>query len=240
MQVVILCGGKGERLREHTEVIPKPLVEIGGKPILWHIMKIYSYYQYKDFILCLGYKGEKIKEYFQNNNNKENWNIHFADTGLETNTGGRIKKVEKVIDDDNFLATYGDCVSDINIKYLLEFHKKHSKIATISCIKFRTNFGLVEIGEDNLITGFDEKPFMDMWVNGGFFVFRRDIFKYLNEDSILEKEPMQALAKDKEIVAFKHKGFWECMDTYKDTRMLNESFYSDKAKWIVWNKDVKA
>lgn len=238
MQVVILCGGKGERLREHTEAIPKPLVEIGGKPILQHIMRTYSYYGYNDFILCLGYKGDKIREYFNQNNN-ETWNIEFVDTGLDTNTGGRIKKIEKYIETDNFLATYADGLSDINIKELIEYHKKHGKIATMTCTYLRSNFGIVSINNDNVVVGFKEKPFVNMWMNGGFFIFNKKIFNYLEENSILEGHPMEQLAKDRELVAFKHKGFWEGMDTYKDTRMLNEAFNKGKAKWMVWDKDVK-
>ena len=239
MKVVILCGGRGERLKEHTDVIPKPLVEIGGKPILWHIMKIYSYYNFKDFVLCLGYKGDKIREYFSRINSRE-WKISYADTGLETNTGGRIKKIEPLIDDDDFLATYGDGVSDLNIKHLVEFHKKHGKIATMTCTYLKSNFGVVEIGNNNIVKGFNEKPFMNMWINGGFFVFNRKIFNYLDEESILERGPMHALAKDRELIAFKHTGFWECMDTYKDTRMLNDLFESNKAEWVVWGKNAGA
>jgi len=178
MRVVILCGGKGERLREHTEVIPKPLIEIGGKPILWHIMKIYSYHGYNDFILCLGYKGEKIKDYF-NQNNSENWNIEFVDTGLDTNTGGRIKKIEKYIKTKDFMATYADAVSDINIKEVVDQHKKQGKIATMTCVKLRSNFGIVDIDNDDAVVGFKEKPFVDMWINAGFFVFNKKIFNYI-------------------------------------------------------------
>lgn len=239
MQVVILCGGKGERLREHTEIIPKPLVEIGGKPILWHIMKIYSHYGYNDFILCLGYKGGKIKEYFDQNNS-ENWNLKFADTGLDTNTGGRIKKIEKYIEAGNFLATYGDGVSDINIKKLIRYHEKKAKIATMTCTVLQSNFGIVEIDGSNMAVGFGEKPFVNIWINGGFFVFNRRIFDYLEEDSVLEGQPLEKLAKDRELAVYKYRGFWECMDTYKDTRRLNEFFNSGKAKWVVWDKNVKA
>lgn len=239
MQVVILCGGKGERLREHTEAIPKPLVEIGGKPVLWHIMKIYSHYGYNDFILCLGYKGEKIKDYFSQNNN-EKWNIEFADTGLDTNTGGRIKKIEKYIKTDDFLATYADGLSDIDIKDLVDCHKKNGKIATMTCVNLRSNFGIVSINNDNVIAGFKEKPFIGMWINAGFFVFSKKIFNYLEEDSVLEGRPMEQLAKDKQLVAYKYDGFWEGMDTYKDTRMLNDTFDKGQAKWMVWDKNVKA
>ena len=237
MKVVILCGGKGERLREHTEAIPKPLVEIGNKPILWHIMKCYSYYGFNKFVLCLGYKGEKIKDYF-NGNNEEGWDIEFADTGQETNTGGRIKKIEKYIETEDFMATYGDGVSDINIKELIDYHKKHEKTATMTCINLRSNFGLVDINNNNIVTGFEEKPFMTMWINGGFFVFNKKIFSYLDESSILERTPMERLAKDGQLVAYKYNGFWECMDTYKDTRILNEAFDRGQAKWMVWKNDT--
>ena len=233
MKVVILCGGKGERLREHTEAIPKPLIEIGNKPILWHIMKSYSHHGFNDFVLCLGYKAEKIEEYFKNNN-KEKWNIEFADTGLETNTGGRIKKIEKCIKDENFFATYGDGLSDINIKELFDFHKKMNKTATMTCTSLRSNFGIVDIDGSNLVSGFNEKPFMNMWINGGFFVFKRKIFDYLDEDSVLEGKPMENLTKDNQLAAYRYRGFWECMDTYKDTRMLNQMLDNGKAKWMVW------
>ena len=233
MKVAILCGGKGERLKEHTETIPKPLVEIGNKPILWHIMKIYSYHGFNSFILCLGYKGEKIKEYFTQNN-RENWNIEFVDTGADTNTGGRIKRIEKHIGAEDFLATYGDGVSDINAKDLVAFHKKRGKVATVTCINFRSNFGIMKIGKNGAVSGFNEKPFVNMWINGGFFVFSKRIFEYLEEDSVLEQEPMKNLAEDGQLVAYKHKGFWGCMDTYKDTRALNEMHDNGRAKWMVW------
>ena len=238
MKVVILCGGKGERLKEHTEVIPKPLVEIGNKPILWHIMKLYAFYGFNNFILCLGYKGEKIIEYFTKNNN-EKWSIEFAKTGLETNTGGRIKKIEELIQGEDFMVTYGDGVSDLNIKKLLNFHKRHGKTATVTCTRFKSNFGILDIDNKNLVRGFNEKPFMDMWINGGFFVFNRKIFNYLDKDSTLERKPMQSLSKNKELVAFKHKGFWECMDTYKGTRILDEAWDSGNARWMVW-ENVKS
>ena len=234
MKVAILCGGKGERLKEHTETIPKPLVEIGNKPILWHIMKLYSYHGFNDFVLCLGYKREKIIEYFTKNKEK-GWKIEFADTGQDTNTGGRVKKIEKFIDGD-FMVTYGDGVSDIDIKKLADFHKKHGKIATVTCTNMRTNFGIIKIGDDNNVMGFNEKPFMDAWINAGFFVFKKKVFNYLNEDSVLEQEPMKNIAKDNELVAYKYNGFWECMDTYKDTRMLNEAVERGNAKWMVWEK----
>jgi len=233
VKVVILCGGKGERLREHTESIPKPLVEIGDKPILWHIMKIYSHYGFNNFVLCLGYKGEKIKEALSQN--KDRWDIEFVDTGLDTNTGGRIKKIEKYVETADFLATYGDGVSDINIRELVKFHKKHGKIATTTCTKLRSPFGIVDIDDNNFIVDHREKPYLDKWINSGFFVFNKKVFGYLNEDSILEDKPLKQLAKNRQLIAYRYNGFWECMDTYKDTRMLNEMYKSGNAKWIVWD-----
>ncbi|MBR9706797.1 glucose-1-phosphate cytidylyltransferase, partial [Candidatus Pacearchaeota archaeon] len=202
-------------------------------------MKLYSYHGFNDFILCLGYKGEKIKEYFDSNNH-ENWNIQSIDTGLETNTGGRIKKIEKYIGDEDFMVTYGDGVSDINIKELIKFHRNKGKIATMTCINFRSNYGIIDIDEKENILGFNEKPFMNMWINGGFFVFNKKVFDYLGEDYMLEREPIKELTKDNELAAFKYEGFWECMDTYKDTRTLNNLQDKGKAKWMVWDKNVKA
>lgn len=257
MKVVILCGGKGERLRERTEVIPKPLVEIGGKPMLWHIMKIYSHYGYNDFILCLGYKGEVIKRYFMDevwkdddftidfgkkeknlhfhsDNHKEHWTITFAETGATTNTGGRIKRVEKYIEDDTFLATYGDGLAAIDINSLISYHHKHGKIATLTAVQPTSPFGLITIRKDGTIGTFEEKPPLQQWINGGFFVFNRKIFDYLGEKDILEKATLQRLAADNEIVAYQHRGYWRCMDTYKDTRDLNEEWEHGNAAWRIW------
>lgn len=238
MRTVILCGGEGTRLRELTESIPKPLVEIGGKPILWHIMKIYSYYGFNDFILCLGYKGNLIEEYFKKNK-EENWNIIFADTGLKTNTGGRIKKIEKYIDDEIFLANYGDGLADINLNKLLSFHKRMNKIATITCVNPVSQFGIIKINDSNLITAFKEKPLLNQWINGGFFVFNKKIFDYLTGDDILEKRPFETLAKERQIVAYKFSGFWDCMDTFKDMQLLNELWQKENAPWKVWRNDSK-
>lgn len=258
MKTVILCGGKGTRLKEHTEEIPKPLVEIGDKPILWHIMKIYSFYGYREFILCLGYKGEKIEEYFINADKKnivsiqtlegvssdkilyledgaESWEIILAYTGRETNTGGRIKRIEKYIEEDNvFFATYGDGVADIQLNLLYEFHKKHGKLATLTCVNPMSQFGILHTDGGGLITKFEEKPRLDHWVNGGFFVFNKKVFAYLDENSVLEKKPFNKLVQNKGLIAYRHSGFWACMDTYKDTVMLNELWKSGKAKWKIW------
>jgi len=233
MKVAILCGGKGTRLKELTEELPKPLVEIGGKPILWHIMKIYSNYGFNDFILCLGYKGEKIQEYFQSNN-KENWNIEFIDTGQNTNKGERIKKIEPYIKENNFCVAYGDDVADVNIKDILDFHLKNNKIVTLTAVPLLSQFGIMEMNNNNEIIEFKEKPKLDHWINGGFFVFNKKIFSYIKPNYDLEKEAFEELVKEKQIQAFKHDGFWKCMNTFKDTMELNELWENNKAPWKVW------
>ncbi|MEW6102663.1 MAG: glucose-1-phosphate cytidylyltransferase [bacterium] len=254
MKVVILCGGKGTRLNEETEFRPKPLVKIGDMPILWHIMKIYSYYGFNDFILCLGYRGEMIKEFFVNfswmgqdfilelssskktllpSNSLPNWKITFVDTGQETNTGGRIKKIEKYIGEDTFMATYGDGVSNINIKSLLEFHKEKGRIATLTAIHPPSQFGIIE-EKDGIAASFKEKPMLDGLINGGFFVFNKKIFSYLSFDSILEEEPLRELAKEKELSVYVHSGFWMCMDTFKQAQTLNNIWKEGKGLWKVW------
>ncbi len=254
--VVILCGGKGTRLREETEYKPKPLVEIGGRPILWHIMKGYSYFGFNNFILCLGYKGQAIKEYFLNyefmNNDfalriktkeyctldsktpLEDWNIIFSDTGAETNTGGRIKKIEKYVKSDFFMATYGDGISDINIESLLEFHLQHKKIATITGFHPRTKYGQVRVRKDGKVLSFQEKPWLKDFINGGFFVFNRKFFDYLEEDCILEKEPFERLVEEQQMVLYKHEGFWFAVDTYKDYLEINTMFERGETPWMLW------
>lgn len=232
MCVVILCGGKGTRMGKDLQGLPKALITIGDKPILWHIMKYYTYFGLNDFVLCLGYKGQDITRYFKNNNE---FKIRFVDTGLETNTGGRIKKVERYVDSDIFLATYGDGLSNINIKSLLRFHKKHKRIATLTAARPRSAFGIIGIdAKSSAITHFEEKPFLDHWINGGFFVFNKEVFKYIKEGDILEKDSFRRLVRDKEAVAYKHRGFWECMDTYKDNLTLSELWASAKAPWALW------
>lgn len=256
MKVVILCGGQGTRMREHTEFIPKPLVEIGGKPILWHIMKTYAHYGFNEFILCLGYKGNMIKDYFMNYDTKhhditmrlkdkhhwthykdtdvEDWTITLADTGENTMTGGRIKRIQKYIDGDEFFVTYGDGVADIDIKKLLEFHRKMGKLATLSGIRPVSRFGVID-HEQGLITNFQEKPRMKERVNGGYFVFNKKVFDYIQgDDTVLEEEPVRKLAAERQISIFEHDGFWECMDTYRESLMLNKLWDSGKAVWKVW------
>lgn len=233
MKVVILCGGRGLRMGIHSEQIPKPMAKIGNKPILWHIMEIYSYYGFNEFILCLGYKGEKIKDYFKNS---RDWDIIFADTDLNTNTGGRIKRIEKYIKDDVFFATYGDGLSDINLTSLLKYHRLKGKTATVTVVKPLSPFGMVQIDSDNLITEFREKPILDYWINGGFFVFNSDIFEYIERNDTLEKEVFERLVKDKQLCAYKHKGFWRCMDSYKDKLDLDEMLKKGETGWVIWGK----
>jgi glucose-1-phosphate cytidylyltransferase len=231
-QVVILCGGKGTRLKELTEEIPKPLIEIGGKPILWHIMKIYSHYGFNDFILCLGYKGEKIKEYFKDHHNS--WNIQYIETGEDSLKSERLKQVKPLIKDENFLLAYGDDVSDVNLKEVFNFHLKNKKIATITACPLYSQFGILEINEKDEITEFKEKPRIEnLWFNGGFMVLNKDIFNYLDKGE-LEKEVFSFLSKEKQIQAFKHNGFWKSMNTFKETKELNDLWDSNKAFWKVW------
>ncbi len=257
LPVVILCGGKGTRLKEKTEDIPKPLIEIGIKPILWHIMKIYHHHKFNNFVLCLGYMGIKIKEFFIkkqeweendfildiNNNSKKiecyyqhnvNWTIKFSDTGEDTNTGGRVKKIEKYIDNDNFFLTYGDGLANININELLDYHIKKGKILTITCVRPRSQFGILKINSENFIEAIQEKPVMTDWVNGGFFVCNKKIFDYLDDNCILEREPMETLVKEGQVAAYKHEGFWQCMDTYKDKQLLDGLWNSDNPPWKLW------
>src|SRR3989344_507549 len=229
MQTVILCGGKGTRLREYTETIPKPMVEIGSKPILWHLMKIYASHGFNEFILCLGYKGELIRDYFKNND--LGVKITFVDTGQETETGGRIKKIEPHIKDNVFFATYADGLADIDLNELLEHHSKSKKIATLTTVNPLSQFGVIEIDENDTIIKFKEKPLLNQWINGGFFVFSRGIFNYLKEDSVLEKEPFELLAADQQISAFKLNKFWKCMDTFKDVQLLNELLAKGDSPW---------
>jgi glucose-1-phosphate cytidylyltransferase len=260
-QIVILCGGAGARLKEETEFRPKPLVEVGGRPILWHIMKIYSHFGFTDFILCLGYKGQMIKQYFldylyshsdftmnlsspgriafHGSHQENRWNITLADTGLDTMTGGRIRRIEKYVDTDPFFVTYGDGVADINLKDLLAFHKKQGKIATMTGVQPQSQFGMVEADGSGTVLEFKEKPVLDNWVNGGFFVFNRSVFRFLDDASVLEKEPLTRLAKQGELSLYRHRGFWKCLDTFKDLEYLNQMWSNGKAPWRVWT-DVLA
>ena len=257
MKVVILAGGFGTRLAEETHSIPKPMVEIGGKPILWHIMKIYSTYGFNDFVICLGYKGYVIKEYFANyflhnsdvtidiknnrmkihNNYSEPWKVTLVDTGLNTMTGGRIKRVAKYLDDETFMLTYGDGVGDINIKELVEFHKNHGKLATVTATQPEGRFGALKL-ENNKVANFAEK--MDnrnSWINGGFFVLEPEVINYIKDDTtIWEREPLEKLSKDGELMAYFHDGFWKPMDKLKDKMELEEMWSSGDAPWRIWGE----
>jgi len=258
MKVVILAGGFGTRLSEETDLRPKPMLEIGGKPILWHIMKIYSHFGFNDFIICLGYKGYMIKEYFANyfihnsdltielsenhvevhNSHCEPWKVTLIDTGLNTQTGGRIKRVQKYIENESFMLTYGDGVGDINIKELLEFHKKHGKYATVTAVQPSGRFGALNLDERNSVISFEEKPRGDKtWVNGGFFVLEPQVFEYIKGDETLwEREPLENLSKDSQLVAYKHYEFWKPMDTLRDKRELEALWNSGSPPWKIWDE----
>ena len=233
MKAVILAGGHGTRISEESNIIPKPLIEIGGKPILWHIMKIYSAYKIDDFVICLGYKGEKIKEYFEQFDSKL-WNIQLIDTGLDTMTGGRLKRIQDKID-NTFCMTYGDGVSDVNLNNLLTFHKEKKSLATLTAIHPPERFGVLNLSGD-YVTEFHEKHTGESsWINGGFFVFEPEIFDYLQNDStVLERAPLETLAKEQKLSAFKHNGFWHPMDTLRDKKHLEDLWTSEKAPWKTW------
>lgn len=254
MKAVILAGGIGTRISEETYLKPKPMVEIGGKPILWHIMKIYSAHGINDFVICLGYKGYMIKEYFANyflhmsdvtidiqknkleihQMNAEPWKVTLIDTGENTMTGGRIKRIEKYVD-ETFCLTYGDGLGDVDISKLVSFHKKNKPLATLTAVQPPGKFGAI-ILNDHKVERFEEKPKGDSgWVNGGFFVFEPGIIDYIKDDTImLEHEPLENLARDGKIIAFKHNGFWQPMDTLRDKNRLEELWKSNKAPWKIW------
>ena len=235
MEVVILCGGRGTRLLPKTEKIPKPLISIGDKPILWYIMKTYSYYGYNDFILCLGYLGNKIKDYFQIQENREKgWKIKFINTGIDTPKAERLKMVKDIIEDNTFMVSYGDDISDININKLVDFHKKMGKIATLTAINPISQYGVLELNENDEIIGFKEKPKLDHWVNGGYFVFEKSIFEFMKKGWELEDQVFENLIKKRQLVAFKHKGFWKSMNTIKDVIELNELYRKSDLKKILW------
>lgn len=257
MKVVILCGGMGTRLREETEYRPKPMVPIGGRPILWHIMKHYAHHGHKEFVLCLGYKGEIIKDYFRNyhwnvsdvtlklgpkpeiryhnQHDEEDWTVTLLDTGLATQTGGRLKRALAHIQDDTFLFTYGDGVSNVDIGASIEFHRKNRGLVTLTAIRPQGRFG--ELAMDGAsVTAFQEKPdWENFWVSGGFFVMDRAIGDYLEgDDTVLEKKPLERVTKEGRLKAYQHKGFWQCMDTYREQQMLEGLWLSGNAPWKVW------
>tara|TARA_B110001454_G_scaffold203974_1_gene212324 strand:- start:5 stop:715 length:711 start_codon:yes stop_codon:yes gene_type:complete len=236
MKVLILAGGFGTRLSEETDLIPKPLVKIGEKPILWHIMHIYKQYGFKEFVILLGYKGHMIKEYFANNN-ENNWDITFLDTGQKTDTGGRIKRAAQHIDNQTFMLTYGDGLADINLIQLLSFHQKHGGLATMTSVQLASRFGILEIGNEERVTEFKEKPKEnEAWINGGFFICEPSMLNYIdNDETTFEKNPLATLANDGELFTYRHRGFWKCMDTLRDKRELEELAKSDSPPWIYKN-----
>lgn len=258
MKVVIFAGGMGTRISEETGTRPKPMVDIGGKPILWHIMKIYSHYGFNEFIICLGYKGYVIKEYFKNyflynsdmtidikNNNvevhytdTESFKVTLIDTGLNTYTAGRLKQVQKYVGNEDFMLTYGDGVCNVDINELVKFHKNHNKIATVTSIRQDARFGGLDVAPNGDVLSFKEKTKDEgKWINGGFFVLSKNVFKYLDGDVsniMWEDEPMEHLTKDKQLTSFQHKGFWKCMDALRDKNELEKLWNTDNAKWKVW------
>lgn len=261
MKTVILAGGLGTRISEESHLRPKPMIEIGGNPILWHIMKYYSYYGHNDFVICCGYKGYVIKEYFADyylhrsditfdfsdenkmivhNNVAEPWRVTIIDTGLNTQTGARIKRVQEYIGNERFMLTYGDGVSNVDINKLVAYHEKNKKYATMTAIQPGGRFGVLDIDSKNKINRFTEKAKEDGgWINGGFMVLEPEIFNYLNDDPnlVFERAPLESLASDGQLIAYKHKGFWQCMDTMRDRIILDEMIEKNKAPWMVWENN---
>ncbi len=259
MKVMILCGGQGTRLREETEYRPKPLVDIGGRPILWHIMKLYAHYGLRDFVLCLGYRGNMIKEYFldyeamnadftislgtqhkiayHDAHAEQDFQVTLADTGLDSMTGGRVRRASRYVPDDLVMVTYGDGLSNVDVGKLMAFHKNHGKLATVTTIRPTSRFGMLSCTSDDKVSSFTEKPQLDGWASAGYFVFHRKIFDYLTgDDCILEREPLERLAREGQLMAFKHEGFFFAMDTYREYVSLNEMWARGDAPWKVWGK----
>lgn len=256
MKAVILAGGLGTRLREETEFRPKPMVEIGGHPILWHLMKLLGHGGLDEFVICTGYRGEVIKDYFLNYeaqnqdftvhlgskreityhgaHDESDWTVTVVDTGQATQTGGRVKRIEHFAATDRCLVTYGDGLADIDVPALLAFHEAHGRLATVTTVRPLTRFGVMDIAEDGQVERFREKPQSDGYVNAGFFVFEPEVFGYLDPDCVLEQEPLARLAADGELRAYRHDGFWQPMDTYREFQMLNELWATGQAPWKVW------
>ncbi len=255
MKVVILAGGLGTRLAEETELKPKPMTEIGGRPILWHIMKHYSHFDYREFVIALGYRGDVIKRFFLDYHNLngnmtidlsrgrvdthkrecEDWVLHLEDTGLETNTGGRVRRLKASLEDKTFMVTYGDGVSNVDLARLLEFHRGHGRIATVTAVRPPARFGGL-VFDGDLVAEFTEKPQIgEGWINGGFMVFEPGLFDYLDgDDCVLEADALEQLAADRQLCAYRHEGFWQCMDTLRDKRLLEGLWQDRQAPWRVW------
>lgn len=258
MKVVLLAGGLGTRISEESHLKPKPMIEIDEQPILWHIMKIYSYYGFNEFIICLGYKGYVIKEYFANyflhtsdvtfdmtknemtvhNNYSEPWKVTLIDTGLHTMTGGRVKRVQRYVGNEPFMLSYGDGVADVDIAALIKFHQAHGKYATLTAVQPGGRFGALDIDDEGAISGFREKTKEDGgWINGGFMVLQPEVFRYIKDDSTaFEREPLETLANEGQLAAYRHNGFWQCMDTQRDKFYLEGLVASGKAPWKLWDK----
>jgi glucose-1-phosphate cytidylyltransferase len=256
MKAVLLAGGLGTRMREETEFRPKPMVEVGGRPVLWHIMKILGQQGIEDFVVATGYKSEIIKNYFTNyspmnqdftvrlgdhssityhdGHEESDWTVTVADTGAATMTGGRIKRIQKYVGNNRFLCTYGDGIADVDIKALIEYHESHGKLATITAVQPLSRFGVLDLDADGGVRQFKEKPQVEGWINIGYFIFEPEVFDYLEDNSVLEEEPLRRLAADGQIAAYPHSGFWQPMDTYRETLMLNEMWDTGRAPWKNW------
>jgi glucose-1-phosphate cytidylyltransferase len=232
--VVILCGGRGTRLREHTQTIPKPLVEIGGRPILWHVIRIYAAQGFDRFLLCTGHRGELIERFVENDGLPPGLGIECIDTGEDTPTGGRVARVADRLGGERFCVTYADGVADVDLAALLDFHREHGALATMTVVQPELQFGVAELNGDGHVRGFTEKPRFDGWINGGFFCFEPGALEYIADDSVLEREPLERLAGDDQLRAYRHSGFWDCMDTYKDAVLLNDLWAGGRAPWKLW------
>jgi glucose-1-phosphate cytidylyltransferase len=233
--VVILCGGRGTRLRERTESVPKALVEIGGRPILWHVIRIYAAYGFERFLLATGYMGEAVEEFATAERWPDGVAVECVDTGLDTPTGGRIARLGERLGGESFCATYADGVADVDLGALLDFHRGRGGLATLTVVQPRLQWGVAELGDDDRVAGFVEKPRSEHWINGGFFCFEPGALGYIDEESVLEREPLRRLSADGELCAYRHEGFWDCMDTYKDAVELNDLWASGEAPWRIWD-----